>query len=59
MFDSSWVPHPRINPGLKKDAISAGPKQDFLLHAATIHSPAIKALQNAKIKNSPNLFLTL
>ena len=32
-----------------KDAISADPKQEFLLHSSTIHPSTIKALQTRQI----------
>ena len=41
------------------DAISAGPKLDFLLHATTTHLPAIKAVQTTKITKLGLLSLTL
>ena len=41
-----------------KDAIPAGSKQDFLLHANTNHPPAIKTLQNRKIAKLDLLSLT-
>ena len=40
-----------------KDAISAGPKQDSLLHATTIHPSTIKALQTRKITKLGSLSL--
>ena len=39
-----------------KHVISAGPKQEFLLHITTIHPPTIKALQTRKIKKLGSLF---
>ena len=38
--------NPRYAPA--KDVISAGPTQEFGLHATTIHPPTIKALQTRK-----------
>ena len=43
--------------------ISAGPKQEFLLHATTIHLPTIKAIRSRKITklgslSLPHWFLT-
>ena len=44
-----------------KDVISAGPKQDFLLHATNnstnAHAPTIKVFQTAKITKLGLLFL--
>ena len=40
---------PRVNKTRNtEDAISAGPKQDFLLYATTTHLPSIKTLQTKK-----------
>ena len=35
--------------GRTKDAISDNPKQEFLLHNTTMHSPTTKTLQTRKI----------
>ena len=40
-----------------KDAISAGPEQEFLLHATTIYPRTVKALQTTKITKLGLLFL--
>ena len=38
---------------LEKDTVSAGPKQDFLLHSTTLHPPKIQAPpKNKKEQNN-------